>query len=190
MCGSPQGSRWSINPQYSSSDISQCSLVPIWSDVLNSYLPPFSLLSSFVFIVPGKFTCQFPNTESRINVMCFTNSLLQTNHCNHLALVFIIHCINLAYDYNESVSAAKQVRLQAVFSSSAVQERGWVPALFFHLNAYQLHQWNCLAWTYALLADASPQGTNDRARRRLFWIWGWCSKLVQHTRTRDLEVTA
>lgn len=154
------------------------SLVPIWSDVLHLCTPPFSLLSSFVFIVLGKFTCKFPHNESRINVMCFTNNLLQINHCNHHALVFIIYCINLAYGHNHSVSTANRLRLQAVFSSNAVQERGWVPAVFFHLNSYQLHQWNCLVWTCALLTDAPPQGTNGRTRRRLFRIQGWCSKLA------------
>lgn len=74
------------------------SLVPIWSDVLHLHI--FAALCSSLFIVLGMFTCEVPHAESKINVMCFTNNLLQINHCNHLALVFVILCINLADNQN------------------------------------------------------------------------------------------
>lgn len=99
---------------------------------------------SSLFIVLGMFTCEVAHTESRIDVMCFTNNLLQINHCNHIVLVFIIHCINLAQGRNCAMSGIIECGCRQFLGSSSVQEQGWVPALFFHLNSHQLHQWNCL----------------------------------------------
>lgn len=77
-------------------------LVPIWSHVQHSCaLPSFPPLRSSLFIVLGMFTCAL---KAELMSCASQTNLLQINHRNHLALVFVIHCINLASHGNGSMS--------------------------------------------------------------------------------------
>lgn len=80
-------------------------LVPIWSDVQHSCALPFSLLSALPSsLFWGCLLVKFLTLKAELMSCASQTNLLQINHRNHLALVFVIHCINLASHGNGSIS--------------------------------------------------------------------------------------
>lgn len=135
-------------------------LMPCNQSLLNS--PPS--LSFFIVLILGMFTkpCEVPRVEDWINVMCFTNTLIHIKdiYSSHLSLVFIMPCIKLTCSFNDYMSRLNEYCCWQ-FAAAALWGDGdeFLLALFFHLQSYQLDQWNRLMWTCVLLANSLLQGT-------------------------------
>lgn len=125
---------------------------------------PPSLSFLFIVLILDMFTkpCEVPRDEDWINVMCFTNTLMHIKdiYSNHLSLVFIMPCIKLTYSFNDYMSRLSEYCCWQ-FAAAALWGDGneFLLALFFHLQSYQLDQWNRLMWTCVLLANSLLQGT-------------------------------